>query len=43
MLNLEEIFVGFIDQLSQRDSYGIRLISLRSRRLQRSLRLIEAV
>ena len=42
MLNLEELFASFIDQLSQRHSDGVGLISLRSRRIQRSLRFIEA-
>jgi len=42
MFSLEEIFVSFIDQLPQRYSHGVKLIGLRSRRIQRSLRLIEA-
>lgn len=42
MFSLEKIFASFIDQLSQRHSHGVDLISLRSRRIQRSLRLIEA-
>jgi len=42
MFSLEKIFVGFIDQLSQQHSHEVKLIGLRSRRLQRSLRSIEA-
>ena len=42
MFNLEDIFAGFIDQLSQRHLHGLQLLGLRSRRIQRSLRLIEA-
>jgi len=42
MLSLEKIFVDFIDQLSQQQSYGVGLIGVRSRRIQRSLRLIDA-
>lgn len=42
MFRLEDIFVSFIDQLSQRHLDGVQLIGLRSRRIQRSLRLIEA-
>lgn len=41
MLSLEKTFVSLIDQLS-RDSDGVRLIRRRSRRIQRSLRLIDA-
>lgn len=42
MFSLEKIFVGFIDQLSQQHSHGVGLIGVRSRRIQRSLRLIDA-
>ena len=42
MLSLEKIFISLIDQQSQRDSDGVGLIRRRSRRIQRSLRLIDA-
>jgi len=42
MFSLEKIFAGFIDQLSQQHSHEVRLIDLHSRRIQRSLRLIDA-
>ena len=42
MLSCENIFVDFIGQLSQQHSHGAELIGLQSRRIQRSLRSIDA-
>ncbi len=42
MLSLQEVFVSFIDQFSQQHSNRVGLIDLHSRRIQRSLRLIDA-
>ena len=42
MFSCEKIFVDFIDQLSPQHSHRAELIGLQSRRIQRSLRSIDA-